>query len=227
MANPELPRRAVYAITCTDGRAYVGGTINLKARWREHRGKLRRGAHHNGALQDAWAALGERAFEFTVIEVDPPGNLSEAEQRHMDRLRPHLFNHAPFAGTQRGIVHTPETRAKVSAANLARYRDPAERAKLSRAQVERFSDPDQRTLISAAGVTRFARPGERAKHSEALKGVSAGERNAQAKLTDGDVREVRRLAASGTPHSVIGERFGMTQPNISRIVSRKGWAHVP
>lgn len=228
MADTQLPQRAVYAIICTDGRAYVGGTTGLNARWRQHRSELRRGVHPNAALQSQWDRLGEAAFTFSVLEGDPPGDLAAAEQRHMDRLRAEggLFNHAPLAGTQRGIVHTDQTRAKVSAANRARFASAAARERAALAQIARFKDPEQRRLLGAAISARFADPSERAKHSAALKGVNVGERNAAAKLTDRRVGEIRRLAGLGLSQREIGERLGLSQPTISRAIRGKTWAHV-
>lgn len=44
-----------------------------------------------------------------------------------------------------------------------------------------------------------------------------------AKLTEGDVREIRRLAGSMSQQH-IADRFGVQANNISRIIARKRWA---
>jgi group I intron endonuclease len=47
---------------------YIGQSINVGKRFREHRHHLRRGIHHNRALQKAWNKWGEKMFVFTMIE---------------------------------------------------------------------------------------------------------------------------------------------------------------
>lgn len=54
-----------------------------------------------------------------------------------------------------------------------------------------------------------------------------GLRRYAAKLTESDVREIRRLYASGGHTGLqLGERFGVSLSTVSRIVLRKNWAHV-
>lgn len=51
-------------------------------------------------------------------------------------------------------------------------------------------------------------------------------RNARAKFTDADVREIRRRYAEGELQVAISRRFGVSQPTISALILRKTWAHV-
>jgi hypothetical protein len=54
-----------------------------------------------------------------------------------------------------------------------------------------------------------------------------GERHGHARLTEDDVREIRRLYAAGSARQVdIAAQFGVPQTNVSSIVRRKAWAHV-
>jgi hypothetical protein len=60
-----------------------------------------------------------------------------------------------------------------------------------------------------------------------LHGTSqCGERGGRAKLTEADVREIRRLAAEGYAHAVIATRFPIAQQTVTKIVLRQNWAHV-
>lgn len=49
-----------------------------------------------------------------------------------------------------------------------------------------------------------------------------GEKHKRAKLNDGTVLEIRRLASEGVLHQVLADRFGVCHRNINRIVSRHG-----
>lgn len=53
-----------------------------------------------------------------------------------------------------------------------------------------------------------------------------GEERYNAKLTDDDVRQIRRLAAQGQTQRHLANQFGISQPKISQIVNRVAWRHV-
>ncbi len=53
-----------------------------------------------------------------------------------------------------------------------------------------------------------------------------GESHPGHRLNEQDVREIRRLRASGQTLSQIAEQFGVTLQNIGFIVRRQTWAHV-
>lgn len=57
--------------------------------------------------------------------------------------------------------------------------------------------------------------------------VVRGMQQPNAKLTDDNIREIRRrYAAGGVSQSELGREFGVEQPHISLIVNRKIWKHV-
>jgi hypothetical protein len=56
---------------------------------------------------------------------------------------------------------------------------------------------------------------------------SEGTKNGNAKITDGDVREIRRsYKEDGVYQKVIAKKFGLKQTTVSRIVLGKSWKHV-
>lgn len=55
-----------------------------------------------------------------------------------------------------------------------------------------------------------------------MQGTSHG----NAKLTDDDVRQIRKGYSNGETQEVLAKRFGTDQTNISRIVRRTAWGHV-
>lgn len=178
LATTKIPYRAVYAIVCSDGRAYVGGTETLSRRWGKHLSQLRLGRHHSKRLQEAWDALGSAAFAFTVLEdVPPEASLFEAEQRHINRLDSFSngFNVCPEAGSHAGLVYSEASRARMRTAQAGKH---------------------------------------------------TGARNARAKVSEADVVEIRRLAASGVIQREIGEAYGLTRAAVSEIVKRRNWKHV-
>jgi hypothetical protein len=57
-------------------------------------------------------------------------------------------------------------------------------------------------------------------------GEQRGERNGRSKLTEDDVREVRRLLSLGRTQQSIADRFGVCQVTISEIALGQKWAFV-
>lgn len=53
-----------------------------------------------------------------------------------------------------------------------------------------------------------------------------GSASGMSKLTEDDVREIRRLLRQGLSQAAVGERYGVTQATISSIYLRKTWQHV-
>lgn len=57
--------------------------------------------------------------------------------------------------------------------------------------------------------------------------LPVGERHGRAKLTADDVRDIRRMyAAGGVTYRDLGERFGVTESMVGRIVRGQAWTHV-
>lgn len=53
-----------------------------------------------------------------------------------------------------------------------------------------------------------------------------GEKNGQAKITEDDVREIRRLIDSGLSSRITSRKFGLSQSVAHGIGARKSWRHV-
>ena len=53
-----------------------------------------------------------------------------------------------------------------------------------------------------------------------------GEGSPTAKLSEADVREIRRAVKSGVMQITLAKKYGVTAPAIHRIVIRKSWKHI-
>lgn len=102
-----------------NGKSYIGSTVDLGARRREHWGRLRRGTHPNKYLSNAWNKYGESVFEFNIIGMCPKEKLIAIEQHMLDSLGP-AYNVCPKAGTSLGRRHTAESRHRMSVARTGR-----------------------------------------------------------------------------------------------------------
>lgn len=54
----------------------------------------------------------------------------------------------------------------------------------------------------------------------------AGVKNGNAKLTEREVRQIRRCIEAGMPQRQIAQAFGVSQITVSRIKNRKRWDHI-
>lgn len=68
---------------------------------------------------------------------------------------------------------------------------------------------------------------ENVRHAASLGNIrNDGERNPRAKLTEDDVRAIRRAAADGVSQYVLARQYGVGQSAVSRIVLRKSWRNI-
>ena len=64
--------KGIYCImNTTNGKKYIGSSINIKERWKTHKRLLNKGIHDNNHLQNAWNKYGKDRFIFYIIqEID-------------------------------------------------------------------------------------------------------------------------------------------------------------
>jgi len=54
----------------------------------------------------------------------------------------------------------------------------------------------------------------------------AGEKNANAKFTDNQVKEIKKRIHNGTANKVLAHKYGVTTSTISAIRNGKTWKHI-
>ena len=104
------------------GKSYVGQSIRVEYRLKQHMKGLAENKHSNEHLQRAYTLYGVDAFATEVLEVCSQEVLTEREQFWMDFYCPTgLYNLAPAAGSVAGYKFTETQRRSVSDANLKRF----------------------------------------------------------------------------------------------------------
>lgn len=154
-----LPQSSgIYLITCTvNGKIYIGSTKNLRTRWNKHQADLRANRHGNRHLQNSWNKYGEVAFTFEILELVMPWAIQDREQYWLDKLRPFDkkigFNLSVKSNSgMGGRKHTPESRAKISAAHVGKPLSPEHRAKIGAAGMGRKNSPGFSAKLSARNM---------------------------------------------------------------------------
>jgi len=144
-----------------DGKCYIGKSVNIPKRWREHKAALRRGCHHNKHLQKAWDCYGEKSFLFKVLEYAAPNELGDLEIAYISKFKAFGENGYNFTmggdGGLLGMPKTEETRHKISEANKGRRHTSEEKAHLSKALIGRIFTDEHRKKIGEANKKSHAK----------------------------------------------------------------------
>ena len=129
--------RGIYKIeNKLNGMVYVGSSIDIERRCRQHRAKLRGGRHRNTHLQRAWDKYGRGAFTFAILEEvgGDDNSLLTREQKHLDDCFGHgdCYNMARDAtASMRGRHHTEESKRKMREVSTGRRLSEETKRKLS------------------------------------------------------------------------------------------------
>lgn len=191
---------------------YVGKTTRPSGRLHEHIRDCISNSYKDRWLRSILRDGVEPAMD--ILLTCPVEELDEQERRHVAEYRLLVgkkLTNGTAGGTggallpeiakaagekKRGRKMSAETRAKMSVSARRRCEDPAERERL-------------RTIADGSYLP-----------------VMTGEANKASKLTEDDVREIRRLSVEGVSGVDLAVRFGVTKANISLINRRKAWTHV-
>lgn len=70
----------IYKIENTkNGKVYIGQSVDIETRWKQHKADLRNNHHQNKHLQNSWNKYGENNFTFTVLCECDMDKLNENE----------------------------------------------------------------------------------------------------------------------------------------------------
>lgn len=90
---------------------------------------------------------------------------------------------------------------------------------------------DGNSLNNVVENLEWVTPLENIRHAHALNLIvpflPRGARNARTKLTDDEVLSIRRLYAEGARNKDLAQQFHVSPGNISMIVHRQKWTHLP
>ena len=164
---------------------YVGSSINIEKRWREHQRALKRNKHRNPKLQNAYNKYGVDSFKYEIFEICPVEFLLEREQ---ERLDSGAFSYnicmvagntagrkasdetkAKLSAAKKGEKHSDETKAKICASNKGKKRSAETKAKIS-ASASKMRKPlseEHKAKLSAVGKGRVFSEETKAKISAA------------------------------------------------------------
>lgn len=93
----------IYVIRCgPTGSRYVGASVNIVKRIREHFYRLEKGVHRNHGLQSAYKKYGKDSFSSEVVLYCDPTTLELYGKQIVEKLQPE-FNIVNTEHTKRGF----------------------------------------------------------------------------------------------------------------------------
>lgn len=63
-----IKQSGIYKIICINNKFYIGSSVNIGVRLKDHVRLLKRNKHQNKYLQNSWNKYGEKNFRFEIIE---------------------------------------------------------------------------------------------------------------------------------------------------------------
>ena len=220
-----MKQPVIYRIrNVTNGKFYVGSTVNTQERFRTHRKKLRTGKHHCAHLQAAWNKYGEDCFKFEIVEVVVGQNLQSVEDEWLVKYvgKPECYNVGLRSGAPwRGVP-------KEKHPNFGRPRNDAERQTISQSLREFYAaDPNNhpragkkhsdetRAKIRAAIQGKIASGEKHYRYGQALSeevrkkigDAQRGVKKAPRKVTEEGMAKIRAAAAAGRYSHMKGKKL--------------------
>lgn len=196
-----MSKSGIYQIRNTvNGKTYVGSTKNLNKRRRQHWCELRNGSHRNSHLQHAWDKHREDAFIFETLIICHPSMCLWYEQQFLDQWQPD-YNICSVAGSSAG-VHTGESHHY-----YGKRLSEEHRAKISKSMMGSHNGLGSRWTMS--------------KHKRRV-----GERAPCVKLTEADVREIKKRLRAGETREAIATDYPVSNSQIGSIKRGETWKHI-
>lgn len=239
----------IYKITNTiTDKFYIGSSIDVKRRHREHLTDLKGNSHHSYMLQRAFNKYGADKFKFEVIEECEECELRDREQWYLDNFQPYIktngYNINPTAFGGRDVKLSEETKSKISKSLIGKmagskhpqYGKTGEKSywygkhlseetkeKLSKSKIGKYlgeNHPNYGKKMSDAQKEKLRKSAKETK-------LSVGEKNPNSKITVEQVREIRSLYSTGKYfHRQLGEMFCIKKSQIGNIVNYISWKDV-
>jgi len=240
----------IYKIECIKtNRVYVGSSINISVRWRDHLWMLKNNVHHSNALQNAWNKYGNKSFSFeTLEELESTNNITEREQYWIDKLEAYTKGYNCRSKADIRQPHDPETKQRISEGTkkgmdnditheklrVSHMGSKCHTSKLTEQQVYdikiELCKPkiNRRTLAKKYNVDISTIDGILAEETWTHVKISGTMyKNIIYKLTETNVIDIKKLLLEGKlTQKQIAEKFGVIQQTISDIKNKKLWSHI-
>jgi group I intron endonuclease len=230
------------------GKCYVGSSVNIQNRWKNHLHRLKEGNHHSQGLQNIFNKYGINALKFEVIEeVQDKSKLIEREQYWINALNSYYkgFNGCRFVDCR--VELSEKQKEKISILTKKAMEDPVIREKCRQSKIHGKSYTAKLTEQKVEEIKlQLQKPCNRrilAKKynvsvdviDDILSGLNWGYvrsdiimyKNNIYKLTENDVIEIKKLLNEKKLTQLeIATKYNVIQQTISDIKLGKLWSKI-
>lgn len=201
------------------GRFYIGSSIDVAKRWRQHQYRLAQGTHPNPQLQALWNRDPARLAVSMLQEcAADKALLLKAEQTWLDAVgvgtNRKCMNVLAVAGSHLGCKRSAATREALAAAARGRRPSQEARAKMSAAKIGRPLSHEHRRKLGDAARGKKLPPRERLPRPELRK------------FSDDQVRAIRAAKTAGESFTRIEASFHISRGALQRMLARQTYAEV-
>jgi len=205
-------------------KTYVGSSIDVERRWKQHRSSLCRDKHDNSYLQNAWNKYGEENFIFSIIEelgeIILLEKVLKVEQWYLDNFISEYNINRKASGCNyfKGKKFTDEHRKNLSIAHSGELHHfyGKRRPEHSIKMIGRKVSKETRDRISKIHKGKVV-------SEETKRKISIAKGN----LTIEQVKEIRKLyATKNYTQKELGKMFTISFQHVSRIVNNQVWRYI-
>lgn len=173
---------------------YIGCTIDIPRRRKEHFEFLQGGCHHNSELQSDWDKYGEGSFLFTTKMLCRRSELLQFERETIDAYKKEgieIYNRDNFPPSRLGVKLSESTKEKMSSAHTGHPVSNETKRKIGEAnrgriyteeQIQRYTEINRRLAENRRGKFRHSEESKQ-KMSINAKGLKRSEEFKQ-KMSD-------------------------------------------
>jgi group I intron endonuclease len=217
-----LPKEpGIYRIKDRDSsKFYIGSSINIKRRVTQHIYRLNRGDHSNPIMQSIWNKDPCRLY-FECVKLVKDANkqtLLELEQKYLDKAKvgknKNCMNILLIANSHLGVKRRPESIEKLRKVHIGRKASEETRAKQRAAKLGKKQSPEHVFKRTS---------GQKGKSCNRPKGIFM---NTLRKLSDDQVRELRKLKLDGASYSDLQSKYHLAIGTLQRIISKQSYADI-
>lgn len=162
-----------------NGNAYIGQSVELNRRSRDHFQRLKNNNHENGHLQKAFKKYGKENFSFDILLYCESFEITRYEQKIVDILKPEYNICKECVDSPKGIKRTDESKHKMSLAAIGRKHTEETKRKISLANKGRKVSEEGRHNMTGARTGHAMSEETKQKISKSLTGRKRSEETKQ------------------------------------------------
>lgn len=223
----------IYSITnIKNKKIYIGSSIDIYRRWRDHRYRLNNNMHHSNRLNDDWNKYGESSFEFKVIECCLKENLLQREQfyinEHNSANAEFGYNIQPVAGRAfyKGATLDSISKKKFSLSyadckSLNYYLTTSDIPIREVARILNLNEDTVYKIYSGAQYTHIFDCSQFVKRN-----IPSGEKHYKTFLSEEDILDIIDMLKQGMTNAEIAMIYNVSDHFVKDIRTHRSWVHL-